>query len=217
MTMGMIIAEQRSILGITQSALAEKLDVTNQAVSKWETDQCYPDVTLLPKLADIFHISIDALFGRTAAFLPEENTLPWGDDDAFHVVLFHGHKLMGAQPAENPFFFRYDGPAKDVFCSVNLECGPVAGNITAECSVECAEVGGNVTAGGYVECADVGRNITAGGYVECGNVGMNVSAGAYVECNNVGGDVKAGTYVECTSENHSFDPFSAAADAGHNT
>ena len=66
MTLGTQIALLRKQNNITQEALAQQLGVTNQAVSKWESDQCCPDVTLLPKIADIFHISIDTLFGRPA-------------------------------------------------------------------------------------------------------------------------------------------------------
>lgn len=49
--------------GLTQEELAVKLGVTNQSVSKWESAQCCPDISLIPKLADIFEISIDELFG----------------------------------------------------------------------------------------------------------------------------------------------------------
>ena len=41
-----------------------KLGVTNQSVSKWESAQCCPNISLIPKLADIFEISIDELFGN---------------------------------------------------------------------------------------------------------------------------------------------------------
>lgn len=41
MTLGNKIATYRKKLGITQEGLAKKLDVTNQAVSKWESDQCW--------------------------------------------------------------------------------------------------------------------------------------------------------------------------------
>ena len=50
--------------GLTQEELAMKLGVTNQSVSKWEAAQCCTDISLIPKLADIFDISIDELFGR---------------------------------------------------------------------------------------------------------------------------------------------------------
>ena len=42
----------RKELSMTQEQLAQELGITAQAVSKWETGQSYPDITLLPKLAD---------------------------------------------------------------------------------------------------------------------------------------------------------------------
>lgn len=48
---------------ITQAQLAEKLGVSEQAISKWENDQCAPDVNLFPVIADYFDVSIDRLFG----------------------------------------------------------------------------------------------------------------------------------------------------------
>lgn len=62
-TLGRRIAAQRKNLGLTQDALAEQLGVTAQAVSKWENDQSCPDISMLPKLAEIFGITIDALLG----------------------------------------------------------------------------------------------------------------------------------------------------------
>ena len=64
-TLGKRIAINRKRLGITQDRLAEQLGVTAQAVSKWENDQSCPDITMLPKLAEIFGISTDALLGLT--------------------------------------------------------------------------------------------------------------------------------------------------------
>lgn len=74
-TLGKRIMEQRKRLGLTQDQLAERLGVTAQAVSKWENNQSCPDISILPQLADIFSISVDALLGREKA-LPEakENT-----------------------------------------------------------------------------------------------------------------------------------------------
>ena len=66
MTLGNRIGKYRKKLRMTQEALAQKLDVTNQAVSKWESDQCCPDISLLPRIADIFGITMDELFGRSA-------------------------------------------------------------------------------------------------------------------------------------------------------
>ena len=60
-TMGMIIAARRKELGMTQLELAEKMGVTDKAVSKWERDLSFPDVTSLPRLAEIFGMSVDEL------------------------------------------------------------------------------------------------------------------------------------------------------------
>jgi len=48
---------------ITQEKLAEHLGVSVQAVSKWETKNSYPDITLLPDIAEYFEVSIDTLLG----------------------------------------------------------------------------------------------------------------------------------------------------------
>ncbi|MBQ8580446.1 MAG: helix-turn-helix domain-containing protein [Oscillospiraceae bacterium] len=63
MTLGKRIIHHRKRLSLTQDQLAEKLGVTAQAVSKWENDQSCPDITMLPRLAEIFGISVDALLG----------------------------------------------------------------------------------------------------------------------------------------------------------
>lgn len=57
------IAFLRKQKGLTQEELANALGVTNQAVSKWESAQCCPDILLLPDLAKIFDVSIDELVG----------------------------------------------------------------------------------------------------------------------------------------------------------
>ncbi len=58
------ISEKRKKMGLTQEELAQKLGVTFQAVSKWETAKAAPDISFLPELADIFKCSIDELFSR---------------------------------------------------------------------------------------------------------------------------------------------------------
>ena len=62
-----MIAALRRERGMTQEALAERIGVSPQTVSKWETDTNCPDVALLPILADEFGVSIDTLYGRQAA------------------------------------------------------------------------------------------------------------------------------------------------------
>lgn len=58
---GMVIKELREKNGMTQAALAEKLSVSDKAVSKWETGRGYPDITLLEDIARAFGISVTEL------------------------------------------------------------------------------------------------------------------------------------------------------------
>lgn len=60
-TLGMMIASLRKEKGMTQFELAEKMGVTDKAVSKWERDLSCPDVNTIPKLAELFGISVDEL------------------------------------------------------------------------------------------------------------------------------------------------------------
>lgn len=66
-TMGKTIARLRRERSMTQEALAEVIGVLPQTVSKWENQTTCPDVALLPVIADVFGVSIDALYGREDA------------------------------------------------------------------------------------------------------------------------------------------------------
>ena len=61
--LGERIKEFRQRDGRTQDALAEELGVTAQAVSRWEKGICYPDMEVIPSIANYFNVSIDVLFG----------------------------------------------------------------------------------------------------------------------------------------------------------
>ncbi len=59
------LRELRQEKGWTQEQVAEKLGVSYQAVSRWETDATYPDIEMLPALADLFEVSLEKLMGVT--------------------------------------------------------------------------------------------------------------------------------------------------------
>ena len=61
--MELMIAQLRKIKGVSQQQLAEYLGVTYQAVSKWETKAAFPDITLLPQIANYFEVSVDEVLG----------------------------------------------------------------------------------------------------------------------------------------------------------
>lgn len=82
MTLGKRIAMYRKEKSLTQEALAEALNVSPQAVSKWENDQTCPDISCLPELSRLLGVTVDELLvGKTenppaVAMLPNENRKP---------------------------------------------------------------------------------------------------------------------------------------------
>ncbi len=60
-SIGSVIAALRRANGLTQKQLAEKLNVSDKAVSRWERDECAPDLSLIPVIAEIFDITADEL------------------------------------------------------------------------------------------------------------------------------------------------------------
>ena len=60
-TFGMMISSLRKEKGMTQLELAERMGVTDKAVSKWERDLSFPDINSIPKLAEIFEVTVDDL------------------------------------------------------------------------------------------------------------------------------------------------------------
>lgn len=199
-TLGKSILQQRKKKGLTQEALANLLGVSNQAVSKWEADQCCPDVQLLPALADVFEISLDALFGRERPPQIIIHNLPWEDDNRLRAVLYIGrqlrqHQLFDRYQKEKALVeFHYSGPALDISSEFSVVCENclIEGSVTAGDGISCGEVHGNVKAGDSVQCGNVGGSVTAGDGITCGNIHGSASAGDSIRCSQIGGNAKAG-------------------------
>ena len=66
-SMGQIISTYRKEKGMTQKELADQLNITDKAVSKWERDIACPDTQTIPKLAQILDISVEELLSGKAA------------------------------------------------------------------------------------------------------------------------------------------------------
>lgn len=81
MSIGKNIAKYRKAKGLTQEELGAKLGVTNQAVSKWESEVSMPDVMLLPEIANDLNITLDDLYG--IAKEPEKISCSADDFPAF--------------------------------------------------------------------------------------------------------------------------------------
>ena len=224
---GQRIAAYRKERGLTQESLAQRLGVTNQAVSKWESDQCCPDIMLLPALADEFGVSLDELFGRAApAPRPEPEAqavvseLPWPDDDDLRAVCYVGHRLMDFNPVQEkklslgnllnmhvgtgkPAELHFTGTVRDIHSAfgVVVENGVITGDVCAENGVECGDVGGDVRAGDGLNCGNVGGSVVAGDSIHCGNVKGDARAGDNITCAMISGSAQAERIVSAAFGN----------------
>lgn len=60
-TLGSFISQLRKSSGMTQRELADRLNVSDKSVSRWERDECAPDLSLIPLIAEIFGVTCDEL------------------------------------------------------------------------------------------------------------------------------------------------------------
>ena len=110
---GAIIRELREKNGLTQAELAERLHVSDKAVSKWENGKGYPDVSLLEPIAAVFGVSLaELLSGRTVSNMNVSANMMRSKfyvcpvcGNAIHsmgeaVIHCHGVQLTPAQPEE---------------------------------------------------------------------------------------------------------------------
>ena len=93
MSVGSRIFELRMSKNLSQSALADMLDVSRQSVSKWETDSAVPDLDKLVKLCDVFEVTLDELTGRTDSMNGEPGkteicSFPARTQQVFGYILF---------------------------------------------------------------------------------------------------------------------------------
>ena len=101
MNIGNRIYELRSERRMSQEELAEKLDVSRQSVSKWETALAVPELDKLMKLCDLFGVTMDQLVGRTQiakdAVNPGETDKkpPSGTQKAVGYILFTVSVIFG--------------------------------------------------------------------------------------------------------------------------
>lgn len=90
LTVGEKIALLRKERNITQTQLAEYLFLAPQAVSRWEAGGGAPEITLLPRIAAFFGVSIDELFGLTSMERTEELVMKYSvlrDDSSFREAM----------------------------------------------------------------------------------------------------------------------------------
>lgn len=94
-TFGQRFSRLRKSRGLTQGDVAEKLNISGQAVSKWENDISAPDISILSDLADIFNVSIDTLLGREKEDVVKMDTAATDNASVAAVSEGEGQKEVG--------------------------------------------------------------------------------------------------------------------------
>ena len=115
-TLGMMISSLRKETGMTQLELAEKMGVTDKAVSKWERDLSCPDVNAIPKLADILGVSVDELMRNRLEPQREEgkDLTPTGRDRVNATKMGYLAVELLLQGKTNRIVCTHDGGFTDV-------------------------------------------------------------------------------------------------------
>ena len=73
-TMGSFIAALRKARGMTQQDVADRLNVSNKTVSKWERGEGYPEITVVPALAELFEVTCDEILRGERQLTPAKET-----------------------------------------------------------------------------------------------------------------------------------------------
>lgn len=194
------ILKFRKKCALTQEELADKLGVTFQAVSKWETAKSAPDISFLPLMADIFGCYIDELFSReieTEIHYDHCAQLPWQDDEIIRGIVCRGKKILQVSDGiTDKFTFELTGEAKSVQCECNLQVnGSVSGGCQAGNNVAVAgDLSGGCNAGNHIHIeGDLSGSCNAGNNIEVeGDLSGGCNSGyRIVSGGNITGDISA--------------------------
>ena len=148
---GAAIRTRRTGVSLTQAELAERLNVTAQAVSHWERGESLPDITILPDLSCILNCSIDTLLGGCSGAFRRRITV--GEmRQAIHAIR-QLRDLLGAEH----FMFRTMADALDKRMNSSIEAAFATSN--AEDAYVCEALLACIAAGDYVDAHDVRRNV----------------------------------------------------------
>ena len=118
-TLGMMISSLRKEKGMTQLELAEKMGVTDKAVSKWERDLSYPDLNSIPKLAEIFGVSVEDLMQNRLESQGEEKK---DITPLVHMILKAIALAMGVSVGELSCMGSLEAETAVILLGIGLAC-----------------------------------------------------------------------------------------------
>ena len=215
--------------GLTQEDLAKALGVTNQSVSKWESAQCCPDISLIPQIAEIFEVSIDELFGKEPKVNAENGELLLYDDDVFRVFVAQGKRILTVEDMNDlnndkvidirfpkncnettRQYFKVEVFGNmycdasingDVVSHGNIECNMINGAVL-ECreNIDCAgDINGCASAKSVACDGDINGNVNAQGVACDGDINGDISALSVACDGDINGDI-TGKNIVCEGE-----------------
>ena len=161
----------------TQEQLAERLDVSYQAVSKWETNSNTPDISLLPQIASLFHVSIDALFSdNISAYHADFQEIE--DDDVIRIIQMRGKQILKVTSTlslqDNPpieIAFPRNCNEKTQYFKVEIfghviSDSSINGDVICHQSIQCATINGDIHSEGNISVHEINSN----GKLICNNI-----------------------------------------------
>ena len=175
MNIGNNIKQLRQQKNLTQDQVAEKLGVSYQAVSKWENYANTPDIALLPAIAELFGVSIDALFSDSIADYSDIHSF-MKDDDVIRVVQMRGTKVLKVSSAFSPdeppieIAFPHDCNDRTQYFKVEVYGHIIAdssinGDVVSHQSIQSSTINGNVKSD-----SDIKVNLLNAQKVTCNNI-----------------------------------------------
>lgn len=214
--LGNTIARLRKEKGLTQEQLASELNISYQAVSKWENGVSSPDLSNIKRLAELFGVSIDELFGLTVQADPTELPLPQEmpvesteteqkkdeDDESIRErqaepafeSSFRTQKLFDVPWDDDNSLRVVAFRGKTLLSATEVKRSLLTRN---QIVIQYSGDVDNLYSHFDVSCGKVYGHLTAEGDVKCEDVMGNVNAGGDVTCDRVEGSVQAGGDVSC--------------------
>ncbi len=175
MNIGNNIKQLRQQNHLTQDQVAEKLGISYQAVSKWENNANTPDIALLPQIAKLFGVSIDALFSDNLTDCSDFQSF-MKDDNVIRVVQMRGAKVLKVSstfsPDEPPIEIALPHDCNDRTQYFKVE---IYGHVISDSSIN-----------GDVVCHQTVTSSTINGDVKSeGNIDVKELNAQKVICNNI--------------------------------
>lgn len=219
------IAQLRKRYNLSQEALARKLGITFQAVSKWENNVSCPDISIIPEIAGIFNVSVGYLFGEenknTTTDEEDQNDAPeninkknlrkdelesgqdkklnfdWEDDNRIRIVIAKGHTILKNEEIDSTI-------KEDVNIRLEAEVRGCVIDSQVGITIMGDVLNSTLSAGSVINCGNVENveKISAGDCINCGDITntTTITAGVSVNCGDIGDaeTVSAGENINCS-------------------